>query len=211
LEHYKESFQVFDRQASAYQGKFMGLDIYDSTYDLFCSYIKKQDAEILDIACGPGNISSYLLFKNPGYRIWGVDLSPNMVALAQKNIPLASFSVMDCMKLSEINKKFDALACGFFIPYLSKEECSKLMAGCNALLNPGGVFYFSLIEGKHHDSGYELSSDGKEKAFVYYYDEDTVMKMTSGSGFQLLDLKRTSYMRAGGKEETHLVFIVRKP
>ena len=63
----------------------MDLDLYDDTYDTFCEEVNIENATILEIGCGPGNITKYLLNKRPDFRIEGVDVSPNMILLAVAN------------------------------------------------------------------------------------------------------------------------------
>ena len=85
------AIEVFDKCATIYQDKFMDLKLYHDSFNVFCSHIKKANPDILDVACGPGNITHYLLKKRPDFKILGIDLSPNMIALAQKNNPLQNY------------------------------------------------------------------------------------------------------------------------
>jgi trans-aconitate methyltransferase len=57
----------------------MDLDIYNSSYDQFVDLVAKPKARILDIGCGPGNITKYLLKKRPDFYVEGIDIAPNMV------------------------------------------------------------------------------------------------------------------------------------
>ena len=95
MDNYKETFETWNKLASLYQDWFMDLDLYNDTYDFICNSITKENAKILDIGCGPGNITKYLLSKRPDFDIYGIDIAPNMIELAEKNNPAASFAVMD--------------------------------------------------------------------------------------------------------------------
>src|SRR5687767_9736318 len=119
MDRYEETRRIYDKVAGAYQEKFMELDLYDDTYDLFCELVPQPGAALFEIGCGPGNITRYLLNKRPDLRIEAIDLAPNMIALAQQNNPSASFSVMDCRDIDRIEKQFDGIVCGFCMPYLS--------------------------------------------------------------------------------------------
>src|SRR6185295_3669822 len=92
----KIAVNIFNKHASKYQDKFMDVNLYAGSFDFFCDAAKKQNAKILEIACGPGNITSYLLNKRPDFKILGIDLAPNMIALAKINNPKADFQLMDC-------------------------------------------------------------------------------------------------------------------
>ena len=163
----QQTSQTWDKLAMQYQDKFMDLDLYNDTYDLFCERIPKPGAEILEIGCGPGNITKYMLSKRPDLNVLGTDVAPHMIELAQQNNPSASFKVMDCRNLRMLQRKFDGIVCGFVAPYLSKEDVEKLIADCSSHLNVGGWLYISLIEGDYNLSGIEASSDGKHRMFVF--------------------------------------------
>ena len=68
----------------------MNLDIYNDTYDLFCDKIEKINPQVLEIGCGPGNITRYILSKRPDLKIYGIDIAPNMIKLAKENNPTAN-------------------------------------------------------------------------------------------------------------------------
>ena len=141
----------------------MHLDLYNDTFDLFCNNIAQENAEILDVACGPGNITQYLLKKRPDFKILGIDLSTNMINLARLNNSTAEFLLMDCRKIGLLDKKFDGIMCGFCLPYLSKTAAVKLINDAAQLLNPNGVFYLSTMEeNEDKKSGLKTSSTGDQ-------------------------------------------------
>ncbi|MGZ4044449.1 MAG: class I SAM-dependent methyltransferase, partial [Bacteroidia bacterium] len=109
----KNAVQIFNKLAKLYESKFMNVNLYGDTFDFFCDNIKKQNAEVLELACGPGNITKYLLNKRSDLKIFGTDLSPNMISLAKTNNPTTEFAIMDCREIGNLNKKYDAIMCGF--------------------------------------------------------------------------------------------------
>ena len=90
----------------------MDLELYNESYDSFCERLPAS-ATILEIGCGSGNITKYLLKKDAGYRITGIDVAPAMIELARINIPAADFMELDCRELNKIEKNFDGIICGF--------------------------------------------------------------------------------------------------
>ncbi|WCL47639.1 class I SAM-dependent methyltransferase [Leptospira sp. GIMC2001] len=144
---YLETFETWNNMADLYQEKFMNLSIYDETYDFICENLTKSQAKILDIGCGPGNITKYLLSKREDFVIHGIDISPNMIELAKINNPTANFSVMDIRKIDQLESMFDAVICGFCIPYLSSQETDQLIFNSAKLLNANGFLYISFVEG----------------------------------------------------------------
>lgn len=187
----------------------MDFDLYDDTYDAFCQQVKKANAEILEIGCGPGNITRYLLNKRPDFKIEATDVAPNMVELAQENNPSANCKVMDCRELGQLPSRYDAIICGFCLPYLSKSDCSKLIADASAVLHENGVLYFSTIEGDYDNSGIETSSNGEFKMFVYYYSEEFLQQELKNNGFELIELNRKYYNKKDGSSAVHLIFMAK--
>lgn len=209
MDNYKITFQAWDKVAEMYQDKFMNLDLYDSTYDIFCSLIKKPNAKIFEIGCGPGNITKYLLSKRPDFQLEAIDMAPAMIRLAKENNPAAEFKIMDCREIDKLNSRYDAIMCGFCMPYLSKEDCMKLIKDCASLLNEGGILYFSTIEDDYNKSDFETSSDGQFKMYVYYHQEDYLQKGLKENNFDVTDLKRIQYPK-GNETSTHMIFIAKK-
>src|SRR5690349_4144717 len=97
--------QIFNKYASEYQEKFMDVTLYTRALKNFCDLISKDNAKVLDIACGPGNVTKYLLSERPDLNVLGIDLAGNMIALARENNPTASFEVMDCRSISNLHGK----------------------------------------------------------------------------------------------------------
>ena len=158
----KIAVDIFNKMANVYQDKFMNVDLYGTSFDLFCKKVEKENASVLELACGPGNITKYLLNKRPDFKIIGTDLAPNMIELAKINNPTAEFQLMDCRDIGMLEKKYDAIMCGFCLPYLSKEESIKLIADSSKILKPQGIFYLSTMEDDYNKSGFKKGSGGDE-------------------------------------------------
>ncbi|MCP9752408.1 trans-aconitate 2-methyltransferase [Ferruginibacter sp. HRS2-29] len=209
MDKYKETFETWDKLAGLYQEKFMHLDLYDDTYDLFCNELEPH-AALLEIGCGPGNIAAYLLKKMPELKIDANDISPNMIGLAQLNNPSAHCYVMDSRDISQIEKKFDGIVAGFCIPYLSVPDTRQLVKDCNNLLNENGVLYISFVEGNPGDSGYKAGSTG-DRTYFYYHEWKVLEEMMKKDNFEILHLIHKSYKRNDGSEELHSIAIAKKP
>jgi 2-polyprenyl-3-methyl-5-hydroxy-6-metoxy-1,4-benzoquinol methylase len=209
MDKYQVTFQTWNKLAQAYQDKFMDLDLYDDTYDLFCSFIKKPQAKIFEIGCGPGNITRYLLAKRPDFKIEAIDVAPTMVELAKKNNPAASFITLDCREIDTLTSTYDGIMCGFCLPYLSKEDCAKLVKDCSKLLNTGGILYVSAIEGNYSKSGMESGSTG-DQAYVYYHEAAYLKDHLCKNNFELVELKRKSYPKSPEENSIHIIFVAKK-
>lgn len=209
MDNYKETLNTWNKVAQLYQDKFMHLNLYDDTYDFFCAEVKVPNATILEIGCGPGNITSYLLNKRPDFKIEGIDFAPNMIELAKVNNPTAQFQVMDCREIDRLKSKFDAIVCGFCLPYLSELDCSKFIKDCIGLLNNEGLIYISFVEGDYSKSGFLTASTG-DRTYFYYYPADTIISILKEFGFETIQLFNIPYTKSDHSEEIHTVIIARK-
>lgn len=208
MDPYQTTFHTWNKVAALYQEKFMDLHLYDDTYDRFLALVEKQGARVLEIGCGPGNITRFLLAHRPDLKIEAIDVAPAMIELARENVPQAAFSVMDCRQIHTIDKEYEAIMCGFCMPYLSTTDCEKLFRDSAHLLVKGGIAYFSTIEGDYTQSGFKKASTG-DCAYVYYYGEQELRQSLEKAGFEGVDLYRKQYPK-GDTMETHLILIVRK-
>ncbi len=209
MKKYKETFETWNKVASLYQEKFMDLDLYNDSYDIFCNSIPNENSSILEIGCGPGNITKYLLSKRPDFKIYGIDVAPNMIELAKKNNPTAQFDVMDCRNINELNSKYDGIICGFCLPYLSEKDGSKLLFDSYNLLSKNGVLYISFVEGNPSDSGFKTASTG-DRTYFYYYELEGLKKQLVESGFEMPEIYKVNYKRNEKEVETHTIVLTRK-
>lgn len=206
-----KAIEVFDTYAQLYMDKFMDLpDFYDS-FDRFCKLIPQQNAQILELACGPGNITHYLLQKRPDFRILGTDLAPNMLELAKTNNPTAQFQLLDCRKSLSLGRKFDAVLCGFGLPYLSKTEAIQLIQDAAKILKPEGVFYLSTMEDAYEKSDWKGASNNPDyQAFIHYHEAPYLCAALIENGFQICHEDRIRSTDAKGEAVCDLVLIGRK-
>ncbi|WKL49852.1 class I SAM-dependent methyltransferase [Flavobacterium pectinovorum] len=208
MDKYNETFETWNKIANLYQDKFMDLSLYNETYDFFCDALTQNQLNIFEIGCGPGNITKYLLSKNPSLTIKGIDIAPKMIELAQLNNPSANFEVMDTRKLEEVNEKFDAIMCGFCLPYLSEADCSKLLNDADKILRKNGVLYLSFIEGQPSQSGYISGSTG-DRTFFYYHSLEFVKNQLLKNHFEIIKSFEIEYPKADNFE-IHTIIIAKK-
>lgn len=209
MDPYKETFETWDKVAKLYQDKFMDLHLYDDTYDTFCEQVEKVNAVILEIGCGPGSITKYLLNKRPDFKIEAIDISSKMIELAKVNNPAANFKVMDSREIDSLLTNFDAVICGFCLPYLSQSDCSKLLRDCNKILGHNGTIYLSFVEGAYKNSGYQTASTG-DRVYFYYHSFENIKKGLKENNFQIIKRWQKQYNKSGGVEETHAIIIAKR-
>lgn len=206
----KEAVEVFNQNAVSYQNRFMDLSNYHKGLDLFCDAINNPNAKILELACGPGNITQYLLKKHPNYRILATDLAPNMLELAQKNNPSATVQLLDCRKIKSLNQKFDGIICGFGLPFLTKEETIKFIQDAADALNSQGVLYISTMEDEFTKSGYKTSSTGEYRIYYNYHEAKYLIKALEMNGLDVLDIHRIDFKESDNTITKDLIIVAKK-
>jgi len=204
MDRYTETFETWNKVASLYQEKFMDLDLYNNTYDFICSSIAQNSAKLLEIGCGPGNITKYLLTARPDFTIFGIDIAPNMIELAQRNNPGAGFAVMDSRQIDQIKTKYDGIICGFCLPYLSRTESEKLIFDCSNLLDQNGLLYISFVEGDPDQSGFQVSSSG-DRVYFYFHRLDELNEQLLKHRFEQIRISRVEYKRNETEIEIHTI------
>jgi SAM-dependent methyltransferase len=79
-------------------------------------------AKVLDIGCGTGKPTSGMVAAN-GHHLHGIDLSPVMVELSRKNVPLGTFEVADMLHFNP-KEKFDAAFMNFSMFDVTRDQMS---------------------------------------------------------------------------------------
>ncbi|WP_396188044.1 class I SAM-dependent methyltransferase [Flavobacterium sp.] len=209
MDRYKETFETWNKVASLYQDKFMDLDLYNETYDFVCNSIEKKNAKLLEIGCGPGNITKYLLSARPDFDILGIDIAPKMIELAKRNNPTANFAILDSRKIDEIKIKYDGIICGFCLPYLSQTDSQKLISDSYKLLNENGLLYLSFVEGESNKSEFQVGSSG-DRVYFYYHNLNDLKTQLIESKFDELQTFKIEYKKSETEIDTHTILIAKK-
>lgn len=208
MDRYKETFETWNNIASLYQDKFMDMDLYNSTYDAICNAVTKPGAKLLEIGCGPGNITKYLLTKRPDFDIMGIDIAPKMIELAKLNNPTAQFAVMDTQQINKLKSKFDAIVAGFCLPYLSPEETGELLSNAANLLTDQGLIYLSFVEGDPAQSDYKSSSGGR--VYFNFHHLEVLKAQLTGEQFGEIEIFRVNYKTSETEWDIHTILTAKK-
>ena len=205
----EEAVAVFDKYAIEYGEKYMDVSLYHHALDHFCSNLPHQDSAVLELASGPGNITKYVLDKNPQLRITGSDLAPNMIELASKNNPGANFVLLDARSISELKEKYDGIICGFIFPFFSGSEVEIFINKVVSVLNERGLLYISTMEQDKNTSGYEAGSHG-DLVYINYHEGPDLIGYLVAAGFEVIFEDRVSYKLREDKMITDVLLIARK-
>lgn len=115
----------------------------DYISDFFSSNSVPNGANVLDLACGTGTLSQ--LMSKKGYNVTGVDISPEMLTIAQNKSQKSKFVCASMTQYKE-TEKFDAAFCSLdSINHLKDIEEVKQCFNCVfQSLKHGGIFVFDV-------------------------------------------------------------------
>jgi len=211
MENFDVSVQRFDEFAEEYASRFDNVSGYIKQLTNFCTLIKSDNPAILELGCGPGNITRFLKNSFPESLILAVDLAPKMVEIAQKALPDVDFRVMDVRDISTLDGPFDAVMCSFCLPFLSKSDTAQLIVDCAAHLDSGGVLYVSTMEGNEDRAGFETTSfSGDAEIYFNYHRQADLEQAFAQSSFEIRQIKLQDYIEPDGSATTDMIFIAVK-
>jgi cyclopropane fatty-acyl-phospholipid synthase-like methyltransferase len=200
---------TWNKVAQLYEQKFMHTHWYNESYDVLCTLVTEPMPKILDVGCGPGNISTYIIDRLPNAIIEGIDYAEEMIKLAANNIPSGKFRVLDIHHLDKLQDQYHAIIAGFCIPYLSFNACEQFISTAYNLLHNNGLLYLSFVEGEPHQSGFITGSTG-DSTYFYYHQTTSLLPILSAHHFQLLHQFNIPYTKNDGSTDNHIVIICRK-
>src|SRR6266508_4579131 len=150
---------IYDQVAVEYAKKFKD-EMDDKPFDRDClDRLAREVGDlgpICDMGCGPGQIARYLHRK--GVTTLGVDLSPAMVAEAQRLNPEVPFHQGDMLALLDKDHSWGGIAAFYCIIHISREQIIDALREMKRVLKPGGVLLITFHIGeeiKHLDEWWE--------------------------------------------------------
>jgi ubiquinone/menaquinone biosynthesis C-methylase UbiE len=140
---------------------------------------------ILDLGCGSGRDSAY--FVASGFPVIGIDLSEELLKLAKKNVPQATFFIQDFRKLTFPVDSFDGVwACASLL-HLKHQDIPAVFLRIYRVLKPHGIFFLFLKEGVGEEEK-NVSSVPYKKRFFSFYKSDELRRYLEKAGFSVLDI-----------------------
>jgi demethylmenaquinone methyltransferase/2-methoxy-6-polyprenyl-1,4-benzoquinol methylase len=136
--------EMFNNIAEKYD--FLNHFLSAGTDKRWRKYVRKQlkdlkNAEILDVACGTGDLAIELAKNNP-LKIIGIDIAEKMIEIGNKKIKKLGLHdkiellKADALKIPFDNDKFDAVTCAFGVRNFENLEIG--LKEMKRVLKPGG-------------------------------------------------------------------------
>ncbi|NHJ04890.1 MAG: class I SAM-dependent methyltransferase [Candidatus Heimdallarchaeota archaeon] len=135
-------------------------------------------AKVLDVGSGSGEpVAKFLVEK--GINVTGIDISKNMVELAQKNVPQATFIQMDMLTLNFEENSFDGIICVYSLWHVPKKEHTQIYKAFHRILKPNGLLVINT--GIRESEG--MSDFFGEPMLWSNHDPKTTLKLVKEAGF----------------------------
>lgn len=204
------SVNRFNEFADAYVARFMDIESYRMHIDAFCRMIPQEHPAILELACGPGNVTRYMRQVLPGSDILAIDLAPRMIEIARETVPGVDFRVMDVRDIHTLDNRFNAIMASFCLPFLSSGDTQKLICDCAGLLHEDGILYLSTMEGDASEAGFEPTSfTGTSEVYFNYHTRQDLVNTLTENGFAIQYERKQDYLEPDGTVLVDLIFIAR--
>lgn len=164
-------------------------DMYDNEYGI-SSYIDdfldlvNKNGKILDVGCGPGKDSHYIVSK--GFDVVGIDLSEEMIKIAKKNFPEIDFRVMDMRRMHFENESFDGVFVAFSLIHLPKKEVLSTLNKLHGVLKKEGIVYVAVQEGESKEIFLTEPLKPHEKIFLNLFSTEEIKSLVKKAGFFII-------------------------
>ena len=139
----------YDRVAQEYAARFFDELIHKpldrALLDCFAEQVRGR-GPVVDIGCGPGQVARYLHAR--GVPASGLDLSPEMVALAQRLTPEVSFRQGSMLALDAADGTWGGISAFYCIIHLPPDGVLQALREFNRVLCPGGLLLLAFHIGQ---------------------------------------------------------------
>lgn len=209
MEKDNRAVEVFDEFAEVYAEKYGDVSKYANGLRVFLEGIPTEGV-VLELACGPGNVTAHLLSKRPDLNLLATDLSPKMLTLAKNIAPHANFKRLDCRALADVKAMFDAVIMAFGLPYMNRGEVERFADDLALKVKGSGVVYLSWIEDDFSQSGEQTNAAGTHTLNQFFYRKDELLAIFKSLSFEEVYFETLPIDNSGGTFPRDAVIIFKK-
>lgn len=180
-----ETRKTYDQFPELFEQKFL------ESFEQFGRHLADQFAEhlsgkkILDAGCGPGHHGKYL--QDKGLDVVGIDISPEMVRLAQAKGVNAEVGDVESLRFRD--SEFDGVWANAILLHVPKEKAAAAVKEWARVLKAGGITHISVKEGTEEGFEERKSMPGTRRWFTHFTEEE--MRAFLELYFEVITVSRT--------------------
>jgi len=186
-EFLRDTRATYDTLAADYQVRF-GAELDDKPLDramltAFAEFVLAAGAgPVADIGCGTGRVTA--LLERLGLSAFGIDLSPQMIAVARRSYPGLRFEVGSMLDLDLPDGALGGVLAWYSTIHIPEERLPEVFAGFYRVLAPGGYLQLGFqiqdeLVHRTQSAGHAISIDSQPRH------PDTVVRLLRAAGFAM--------------------------
>lgn len=200
--------EFYSNYSEQYDQTIGVLSQYNQSYIDFVN-MADYKRNLLDIACGPANVSVFIKTLLPAIEITCVDLSEKMLEIAKSKLKVGDFYKADMLHMEITPKKYDLIICAFGLPYINHTQIKQFVSQLDIYAHDHTTIYISCMQGE--TSGLEaMSFANGEEVFVYHHTKQNVEQHFNDFGYSLIDYRELDYIEPNGSVTIDMVFVFKQ-
>jgi ubiquinone/menaquinone biosynthesis C-methylase UbiE len=165
--------------------------------------------EICDMGCGPGHVTRFL--RDAGATVFGLDLSPQMLAQARILSPDLEFRTGNLLALDLADNALAGITAFYSIVNIPAESLPVAFGGMYRVLQPNGLLLLAFHIGGDVISPEELWGQKVAMEF-YHFDRALIERLLSEARFRIDDVvERGPYAPEVEYQSRRAYIFARKP
>ena len=146
-----------------------------------------QGELVLDVGCGPAQVSRRALAG--GARAAGVDLTPAMLAIARRQVPLVPLTCGDVLALPYRQGVAAAAIAWYSLHNLPRRLLPLALTELRRVVRPGSVVVIATHAGKGEETIEQVRSGRSENVTITYYEAEELSALAAEHGLTPTELR----------------------
>ena len=189
MQQQKNIIDCYDKTAKKYAEKFIDELNHKHLDRILLKHFVDENinkGKLIDLGCGPGQTTKFIADQELT-DIVGIDISQEMITVANEINPHLQFEVADILKLNYADNTFGSAIAFYSIVHFEDEQIRIAFEEIKRVLKEDGQFLFSFHTGEqvvHLDEflGERVNID------FNFFDTDKIIELVTRTGFEIIDV-----------------------